>query len=61
LRAAPYTNAFKTRANWDWTEDAIGGWVMFPATMVPGAAMAAFQGIAEKDSDDLVAYLATLK
>ena len=25
-----YTNAFKTRANWEWTEDAIGGWVMFP-------------------------------
>src|SRR5215472_6737919 len=22
-----YTNAFKTRANWEWTEDAIGGWM----------------------------------
>jgi cytochrome c2 len=29
--------------------------------MVPGTAMAAFQGIAETDRDDLVAYLATLK
>ena len=56
-----YTNAFRTRANWEWTEDAVGGWMMFPATMVPGTAMAAFQGIAEKDRDDLVAYLATLK
>jgi len=56
-----YTNAFRNRANWEWTEDAIGGWMMFPATMVPGTAMAAFQGIAEKDRDDLVAYLATLK
>jgi cytochrome c len=56
-----YTNAFKSRANWEWTEDAIGGWMMFPSTMVPGTAMGAFQGIAEKDRDDLVAYLATLK
>jgi len=56
-----YTNAFKNRANWEWTEDAIGGWMMFPSTMIPGTAMGVFQGIAEKDRDDLVAYLATLK
>jgi cytochrome c len=56
-----YTNAFKTRAQWEWTEDAIGGWMMFPSTMVPGTAMGVFQGIAERDRDDLVAYLATLK
>ena len=56
-----YSNAFKTRANWEWTEDAIGGWAMFPSTMVPGTAMGIFQGIAERDRDDLVAYLASLK
>jgi cytochrome c len=56
-----YTNAFRTRANWEWTEDAIGGWAMFPSTMIPGTAMGVFQGIAERDRDDLVAYLATLK
>jgi cytochrome c len=56
-----YTNAFKNRANWEWSEDAIGGWMMFPSTMVPGTAMGVFQGIAEKDRDDLVAYLVTLK
>ncbi len=56
-----YTNAFKTRANWEWTEDAVGGWMMFPSTMIPGTAMGVFQGIAEKDRDDLVAYLVTLK
>jgi cytochrome c len=56
-----YTNAFKNRANWEWTEDAVGGWMMFPSTMVPGTAMGVFQGIAEKDRDDLVAYLVTLK
>jgi len=56
-----YSNAFKTRANWEWTEDGIGGWAMFPGVMVPGTAMAVFQGIAERDRDDLVAYLASLK
>jgi cytochrome c2 len=56
-----YSNAFRTRANWEWTEDALGGWVMFPSTMVPGTAMGVFQGVAERDRDDLVAYLATLK
>jgi cytochrome c len=56
-----YTNAFKTRANWEWTDDGIGGWMMFPSTMVPGTAMGVFQGIAEKDRDDLIAYLTTLQ
>jgi cytochrome c len=56
-----YTNAFKNRAKWEWTEDAIGSWMMFPSTMVPGTAMGVFQGIADRDRDDLVAYLATLK
>ncbi len=56
-----YTNAFKNRAKWEWTEDAIGSWMVFPSTMVPGTAMGVFQGIAERDRDDLVAYLATLK
>jgi cytochrome c len=56
-----YTNAFKNRAKWEWTEDAIGSWMMFPSIMVPGTAMGVFQGIAERDRDDLAAYLATLK
>ena len=43
-----YTNAFKTRANWEWTEDAIGGWMMFPSTMIPGTAMGGFPGYRRK-------------
>jgi cytochrome c2 len=35
--------------------------MMFPSTIVPGTAMGVFQGIAERDRDDLVAYLVTLK
>jgi cytochrome c len=56
-----YSNAFKTRANWEWTDDAIGGWAMFPSAMVPGTALGIFQGIAERDRDDLAAYLTSLK
>jgi cytochrome c len=56
-----YSRAFKAAAKWEWTEDALGSWIMFPGTMVPGTAMAIFQGVAEKDRDDIVAYLATKK
>jgi cytochrome c len=56
-----YTDAFKRQANWEWSTDAMGGWIMFPSTMIPGTSMGIFQGVAERDRDDLVAYLATLK
>jgi cytochrome c len=56
-----YSRAFKNSAKWEWTEDALGSWIMFPGTMVPGTAMAIFQGVAEKDRDDIVAYLASKK
>ena len=56
-----YSRAFKTAANWEWTEDALASWIMFPGVMVPGTAMAIFQGVAEKDRDDIVAYLASKK
>jgi cytochrome c len=56
-----YSRAFKSAANWEWTEDALGSWIMFPGVMVPGTAMAIFQGVAEKDRDDIVAYLASKK
>ncbi len=60
--AAPgfdYSRAFKSAANWEWTEHALASWIMFPGVMVPGTAMAIFQGVAEKDRDDIVAYLAS--
>jgi len=56
-----YTRAFKSAANWEWTEDALGSWIMFPGVMVPGTAMGIFQGVAERDRDDIVAYLASKK
>jgi cytochrome c len=56
-----YSRAFKNAAKWEWTEDALGSWIMFPGTMVPGTAMGIFQGAAERDRDDIVAYLASKK
>jgi cytochrome c len=56
-----YTRAFKNAAKWEWSEDALASWIMFPGTMVPGTAMAIFQGVAERDRDDIVAYLASKK
>jgi cytochrome c2 len=39
----------------------LGAWISSPATMVPGSPMAIFEGVAERDKDDLIAYLATQK
>jgi cytochrome c len=54
-----YSRAFKVAASWDWNEDLIAGWIGAPGLMVPGTAMGVFQGVAQSDRDDIVAYLAT--
>jgi len=54
-----YSRAFKTTATWDWNEDLVAGWIAAPGQMVPGTAMGIFQGVAQVDRDDIVAYLAT--
>jgi cytochrome c len=54
-----YSRAFKTTAMWDWNEDLVAGWIGAPGQMVPGTAMGVFQGVAQSDRDDIVAYLAT--
>ena len=46
-------------ATWDWNEDLVAGWIGAPGLMVPGTAMGIFQGVAQSDRDDIVAYLAT--
>jgi cytochrome c len=53
-----YSRAFKAAADWDWNEDLLAGWIGAPGQMVPGTAMAVFQGVAQRDRDDIVAYLA---
>jgi cytochrome c len=54
-----YSRAFKSTATWDWNEDLVAGWIGAPGQMVPGTAMGVFQGVAQSDRDDVVAYLAT--
>ena len=62
--AAPdfkYTNAFRTTATFEWTEGLLGPWIALPAVMVPGTAMGVFPGVADRDKDDIVAYVAAQK
>jgi cytochrome c len=54
-----YSRAFKAAADWTWNEDLVAGWIGAPGRMVPGTAMGVFQGVAQSDRDDIVAYLAT--
>ena len=54
-----YSRAFKAAATWDWNADLVAGWIGAPGVMVPGTAMGVFQGVAQSDRDDIVAYLAT--
>ena len=54
-----YSRAFKAAATWDWNQDLVAGWIGAPGVMVPGTAMGVFQGVAQSDRDDIVAYLAT--
>jgi cytochrome c len=53
-----YSSAFKSAANWDWSAEVLGSWISAPAMMVPGTAMGVFQGVADRDRDDIGAYLA---
>jgi cytochrome c len=56
-----YSPAFKLMASWDWNEDALGGWISSPRTMVPGTTMGIFQGVADRDRSNIIAYLASQK
>jgi len=56
-----YSDAFRKTANWTWSAASIASFIRAPATMIPGTRMGVFQGIADKDLDDVVAYLARQK
>jgi cytochrome c len=56
-----YSAAFRSSARWMWTADTLGAWISSPATMVPGSRMSVFEGVAERDKDDIIAYLAAQK
>ena len=56
-----YSPAFKSTASWNWSADALAAFISSPKEMVPGSAMAVFQGVADNDRDDILAYLASQK
>jgi cytochrome c len=56
-----YSPAFLSMANWTWSPDGIAPFVVAPAKTIPGTRMGVFQGVANKDLDDLIAYLAAQK
>lgn len=56
-----YSSAFLAMANWTWSPDGIASFVAAPEKTIPGNRMGVFQGIAERDEQDLLAYLATQK
>ena len=56
-----YSPAFRSSANWVWNPDVLGAWLSSPATMVPASRMSVFEGVAERDKDDIIAYLAAQK
>ena len=56
-----YSSAFLAMANWTGNPDGIASFVAAPAMTIPGNRMGVFQGIAERDEQDLLAYLATQK
>jgi cytochrome c len=56
-----YSPAFITMATWTWSPDGIASFIAAPALTIPGNRMGVFQGVADADADDLIAYLATQK
>ncbi len=56
-----YSPAFKTIANWTWSPDGVRSFLISPTNTIPGNKMAVFQGVADSDLDDLIAYLAAQK
>jgi cytochrome c len=56
-----YSPAFKSLANWTWSESGIGSFIAAPGAAIPGNKMAVFQGVSDSDNADIVAFLATQK
>jgi cytochrome c len=56
-----YSQAFTSTVSWDWNAETLKAWILGPAQMVPGTTMGVFQGVSDKDSDDLMAYLVSQK
>ncbi len=56
-----YSPEFLTMATWTWSPDGIASFIARPALTIPGNRMSVFQGVADKDMDDLLAFIAAQK
>ncbi len=56
-----YSPQFLTMATWTWSPDGIASFAAAPALTIPGNRMSVFQGVADADMDDLIAYLSMQK
>ncbi|MET3909758.1 cytochrome c [Bradyrhizobium sp. S3.3.6] len=56
-----YSPEFLAAASWTWGADEIASFVVAPNLMIPGNRMSVFQGIADSQLDDLIAYVASQK
>lgn len=61
VAAYSYSGAFKKTANWTWSAESIASFIRAPGMMIGGTRMGVFQGVADKDLDDVIAYLAQQK
>ena len=61
VSAYTYSGAFKKTANWMWSAESIAAFIRAPGMMIPGTRMGVFQGVADKDLADVIAYLAQQK
>ena len=53
--------AFRSAATWTWTPETVASFISAPVQMVPGTRMGVFQGVADRDRDEIVAYLQSQK
>jgi cytochrome c len=56
-----YSPEFSAAANWIWNPDTIASFVAAPGVMVPGNKMSVFQGVADSQINDLIAFVAAQK
>lgn len=56
-----YSPEFITMATWTWSPDGIASFLVSPGLTIPGNKMSMFQGVADSELNDLIAYLAAQK
>jgi cytochrome c len=56
-----YSPAFITMAIWTWSPESVASFIASPGKTIPGNRMAVFPGVAERDLDNIIAYLAKEK